>query len=305
MNKHLVILFPILLCLLTSCSDSISIRQTEVPKLVIYAFPTVGDTIPIIVSVTRPIGQTASTINDIRVSCSVDGNEDDVVFADSENVSGLPVLKYYAIGKHSIGANVKISAISSALYGEEMQEAYGSTIIPPLPTLDSVRLDTTFHKEDYYTDIRISLHKIDSVSYYGARILGKDYFSESDSTSYEYKELETDMEPLLNDLTDAELGFGTKNDFYHFMYVFDPSSVKSKIVTVHLNTIQQIYTLGYRLELYSLTPEFYFMLKSINDIKNNEMGEHGLAFIRPTYTNVEGGYGCVAGYGCIKSQWLK
>ncbi len=305
------IMFDILLiiaCALSSCSDSIGINQTEESKFVIFAFPTVSDTIPITVSLTRPIGQAVLTINGIKVSCTVNGKEDEIILSDSTNVSGLPVLTYYAIGKHKAGDNVNIT-VSPLPVGEGTGvgsvSCFGSTTIPPLPTLDSVRLDTTFHKEDYYTDARISFHKIDGVSYYATRLQGMDYFSDSDSTSYEYKEVETSMEPLLNDLTDAELGFGTKNDFYHQMYVFDPSSVKSNTVTVHLNTVQQMYTRAYRVELYSLTPEYYFMMKSINDIKNNEMGEHGLAFIRPTYTNIQGGYGCVAGYGCVKSQWLK
>lgn len=306
MSRHIIILFSFLACLLTSCSDNKDIKQTEVPKFVIYAFPAVGDTIPITVSVTRPIGQAVPVINSIRASCVVNGSEDDVVLADSDNVSGLPVLTYHAVGKHKVGDNIRISVnCSPTIGGKVVGDAYGSTTIPPSPNLDSIRLDTTFHKEDYYTDARVSFHKVDGVSYYAARLQGMDYFSESDSTSYEYKEVETSMEPLLNDLTDAELGFGTKNDFYHLMYVFDPSSIKSDIVTVHLNTVQRIYTQAYRAELYSLTPEYYFMLKSINDINNNEMGEHGLAFIRPTYTNVQGGYGCVAGYGCVKSRWLK
>lgn len=305
MSRHIII-FSFFVCMLASCSDNLDIKQTEAPKFVVYAFPTVSDTIPITVSVTRPIGQAALTINGITISCTVNGKEDEIILSDSTNVSGLPVLTYNAIGKHNVDDKISISVISSHPYGGGGGgEAYGSTIIPPLPTLDSVRLDTTFHKEDYYTDARISFHKIDGGSYYATRLQGKDYFSESDSTSYEYKEIETSMEPLLNDLTDAELGFGTKNDFYHQMYVFDPSSIKSNTVTVHLNTVQRIYTQAYRVELYSLTPEYYFMLKSINDIKNNEMGEHGLAFIRPTYTNIQGGYGCVAGYGCVKSQWLK
>lgn len=306
MNRHIIIIFSFFAYLLTSCSDSIDIKQTEYPKFVIYAFATVGDTIPITVSVTRPIGQAVPVINGIKVSCVVNGSEDNVVLADSTNVSGIPVWTYYALGKHKVRDKIKVSVNSSPPYGGGVGgEAYGCTIIPPSPNMNSIRLDSTFHKEDYYTDIRISLHKVEGVSYYATRLQGMDYFSESDSTSYEYKEVETSMEPLLNDLTDAELGFGTKNDFYHLMYVFDPSSIKSDLVTVHLNTVQRIYTQEYRAELYSLTQEYYFMLKSINDIKNNEMGEHGLAFIRPTYTNVQGGYGCVAGYGCVKSRWLK
>ena len=89
------------------------------------------------------------------------------------------------------------------------------------------------------------------------------------------------------------------------MSFFDSSQVTSQAVTLHLCVLELSYTSAYRVELFSLSPEFYHMLKSINDINNNDIGAHGLAFIQPTYTNISGGYGCVAGYGCVKSAWLR
>lgn len=166
-------------------------------------------------------------------------------------------------------------------------------------------MDTIFHKEDDYTRFRVAFHKTHGVQYYAVRVKGMEYFESVDSVSCVSEEIETSLEPLLNGLTDTELNFGTNNDFYHLMYVFDSSQVTSQAVTLRLCVLGQPYTSAYRVELFSLSPDFYQVLKSINDINNNDIGTHGLAFIQPTYTNISGGYGCVAGYGCVKSAWLR
>ena len=279
MTKQVLFFILITLCILTSCGDNIDIRQGETPKFVIYAFPNASDTIPITISVTKPAGHKTPALSHatIGVTCLINGKVDEIKFADSSNVSGLPVFTYYAIGKE----------------------------IPEASCIDSVSIDTIFNKEDYYTRLKISFNKTHDVQYYAARVKGMEYFESVDSISCVSEEIETSLEPLLNGLTDTELNFGTKNDFYHLMYVFDSSQVASRTVTLHLCVLEQSYTSAYRVELFSLSPEFYHMLKSINDINNNDIGAHGLAFIQPTYTNISGGYGCVAGYGCVNSAWLR
>ena len=228
------------------------------------------------------------------------------MFADSSDVSSLPVLTYYAIGKHKTGDRVRVSVVpTSHQDGLDLTKAWGETQIPESPSIDSISMDTIFHKEDNYTRLKVAFHKTHGVQYYAARVKGMEYFESVDSVSCVSEEIETSLEPLLNGLTDTEISFGTNNDFYHLMYVFDSSQVTSQAVTLHLCVLGQPYTSAYRVELFSLSPEFYQMLKSINDINNNDIGAHGLAFIQPTYTNISGGYGCVAGYGCVKSQWLE
>lgn len=308
MTKQVLFFILITLCMLTSCGDNIDIRQGETPKFVIYAFPSASDTIPITISVTKPAGHKTPVLSHatISVTCLINGKVDEIKFADSSNVSGLPVLTYYAIGKHKTGDRVRVSVVpASHQDGLGLTKAWGETQIPESPSIDSISMDTIFHKEDNYTRLKVPFHKTHGVQYYAARVKGMEYFESVDSASCVSEEIETSLEPLLNGLTDTELNFGTKNDFYQLMYVFDSSQVTSQAVTLHLCVLEQAYVSAYRVELFSLSPEFYHMLKSINDINNNDIGEHGLAFVQPTYTNIYGGYGCVAGYGCVKSQWLK
>lgn len=308
MAKQILSFILITLCILTSCGDNIDIRQGETPKFVIYAFPSASDTIPITISVTKPAGHNTPALSHatISVTCLTNGKADEIIFADSSNVSGLPVLTYYAIGKHKTGDRVRVSVEpASHQDGLDLTKAWGETQIPESPSIDSISMDTIFHKEDDYTRLKVSFNKTHGVQYYAARVKGMEYFKSVDSVSCVSEEIETSLEPLLNGLTDTELNFGTNNDFYHLMYVFNSSQVTLQALTLHLCVLEQLYTSAYRVELFSLSPEFYQMLKSINDINNNDIGAHGLAFIQPTYTNISDGYGCVAGYGCVKSQWLK
>lgn len=308
MTKQVLFFILITLCILTSCGDNIDIRQGEPPKFVIYAFPSASDTISITISVTKPAGHNTPALSHatISVTCQTNGKADVIMFADSSNVSGLPVLTYYAIGKHKTGDRVRVSVVpASHQDGLDLTKAWGETQIPESPSIDSISMDTIFHKEDDYTRFRVAFHKTHGVQYYAVRVKGMEYFESVDSVSCVSEEIETSLEPLLNGLTDTELNFGTNNDFYHLMYVFDSSQVTSQAVTLRLCVLGQPYTSAYRVELFSLSPDFYQVLKSINDINNNDIGTHGLAFIQPTYTNISGGYGCVAGYGCVKSAWLR
>lgn len=308
MTKQVLFFILITLCILTSCGGNINIRQGETPKFVIYAFPSASDTISITISVTKPAGHNTPALSHatISVTCLTNGKADEIIFADSSNVSGLPVLTYYAIGKHKTGDRVRVSVVpASHQDGLDLTKAWGETQIPESPSIDSISMDTIFHKEDDYTRFRVAFHKTHGVQYYAVRVKGMEYFESVDSVSCVSEEIETSLEPLLNGLTDTELNFGTNNDFYHLMYVFDSSQVTSQAVTLRLCVLGQPYTSAYRVELFSLSPDFYQVLKSINDINNNDIGTHGLAFIQPTYTNISGGYGCVAGYGCVKSAWLR
>lgn len=291
------IFFALCLALtLASCSDTIDISQHGKSKLVLYAFASASDTISITVSLCQPTGQVKAvshTLSHVQVKCTTNGQEDMIVLADSG--------KCYAIGKHHAGD--KISVTVSAQIGNSTEEAWGETVIPPTPHIDSVNIDTAFHKDEHYASLRVAFTKTESHNYYAVRVQGIDYFAEDDSLSICYKELETSMEPLLNNLTDAELGFGNNNDFFNLLYIFDTSNTVSATPLLHLNTPLKSYTQAYRTELYSLSPEFYYMMKSLNDAANNEMGKYGMAFMPPSYTNVHGGYGCVAGYGVTTNEW--
>jgi hypothetical protein len=138
--------------------------------------------------------------------------------------------------------------------------------------------------------------------------------TKTDST-YVYPDINTDSEPLLNGITEIDSDFGFSMDFYQNCYIFDAASVSGQSYTLHLNVDnywksqytwgwETLYPIEYQVELYHVTPTYYRFLKSINDARNNDWAKVGLRQIAPTYSNVNGGLGVVAGYNASVSGWM-
>lgn len=111
-----------------------------------------------------------------------------------------------------------------------------------------------------------------------------------------------------------------ENGFYRNLYYWDDTKIQGKSYTIRLNThyetdyeddfitpdgIEHIkHKVKYRIYLYSLSEEFYRYLKSVNEQKNNGLGNSELAPIRSTYTNVSNGIGVVGGCRMFQTEWI-
>lgn len=125
----------------------------------------------------------------------------------------------------------------------------------------------------------------------------------------EVQTIDTDKEPVLNKQTklDEDLGFDGY-EFFDDSYIFDDRLFNGKRYTLHMglnskefntyfsNWWDQLYGFTYIVELYKLTPEYYRYLSAINSAKSNSWAEAGIMQVTPTYSNVKGGFGVVAGY---------
>ena len=67
----------------------------------------------------------------------------------------------------------------------------------------------------------------------------------------------------------------------------------------------QLVSPYYRVILYHITPEFYHFIHSIGSIDNNDLAKAGLSNIAPTFGNVKGGIGMMAGYQKTKTKWTR
>ena len=294
------LLYLIVAISLVSCQDTISLDQIKGKNaLVVYAFPTTNDTIIINISASQPIRGNSEGLSITSVRCTTNGIDDLIVDADYTNDSETTVATYYAIGEHSIGDEIQIT-----VNDDNLPTVSARTIIPASKAIEATKIDTTFYKGSLYTRLRLTFEDNESSTYYAVRVVGL-YVPEDESTKgrTEFVELETSAEPILNNYSNAELGFGSWNDYYHNMYIFDDSSFKNRSATLHLYTRQKSWLESYKVQLFVLSPEYYRMLKSLNDIKNNNIGSNGLSFMFSTYTNVNGGYGCVAGYSMDETIW--
>lgn len=282
----------------TACRDTVCLDQLQKENtLVVYAFPTTRDTIPIMVSVAKAMNRQQQGLCCIQIRCTVNGADDRLIYLGTENYDGFPVASFFAIGKHQVGDSIVISARS-----QDFAEARGTTIIPPPGKIGGCQIDTILYKGNNYTQLRLEIQPSSASRYYAVRLEGWNVLDEGIEEK-EYKKVETTLEPLLNYYTDSDIEFGTWNDYYHRMYTFEKPETEP--FYIRLCTTERRYTSAYRTQLFSLSPEFFLLLKSLNDTDNNDIGKYGMAFVRPTFSNVIGGYGCVAAYTNVNSEWMK
>ena len=134
------------------------------------------------------------------------------------------------------------------------------------------------------------------------------------------KQMKIYDEPLLNTSSGLDDILMIENEFYRNLYYWDDTKIQGKSYKVRLNTnyeadyeddfitpdgVEHIKCqVKYRISLYSLSEEFYRYLKSLNDQKNNGLGNSELAPIRSTYTNVINGIGVVGGCRMFQTKWI-
>ena len=171
MTKAINIILTLITFVATACSDNVSLDQlTHNPsKLVIYAFPTEGDTIDITISATYPISGKMPTINIQSLSCTTNGIADRIIsLGDSIIDNSIPIMRFAAIGTHSYGGRIDIKVKAT-----DFQEAYGNTVIPQKPTIENVWLETSSFKGSNYPVVRLNMIDNMSTPYYAVRIEGK------------------------------------------------------------------------------------------------------------------------------------
>lgn len=306
------VLLPLLL-LLASCRDTASIRPLKAePRLVVHAFPTVGDTLDIRVSLTRPINGSMPRLDVRQVRCLVNGRPAEVSLLRQDSVQGFPVHTYRVVSPLNVGDEVSLTVQAQGL-----PTASASTLIPRLTPLTRLQKDTIYRRERRFHRLGVTFPDREQPDYYAVRVAGREmrvlkyYDYEGDGElhydttfiSQGFQDVETTLEPMLNNGTTGDGVFADDDrSFYGQMYVFNDIYATSRQPTIHLY-MSALRADQYQVHFYTLSPEYYRMLRSLNDDSNNDLGEYGFAFKGTTYTNVQGGFGCVAGYTLSLSGW--
>lgn len=316
---------------LTSCEHTVSILDIEAEsELVIYAFPTTDDEYLVNVSLTRPTAGEVGTLDDVSVECTTNGRADEVTFVHAESHYGIPMATYRVKGEHRSGDNISISVKASSL--GKPRAATASTTIPAPAPMDVTSVDTLYADspklrfllhaslplrgdEGYYaTRLTNVYHEpyfddFDIDNYYGSKPSDLDeVYHESDwlnfsPTRYSHLRINPSHEPLLNHYSDLNLD--PWDEYYKCMYFFTSDDVRSSSqgdnqgrVVLHLQTDFPRQPEYIDVQFYTLSREYFLMLRHINDQLSNELAESGFAQTYSTYSNVRGGFGCVAAYAC-------
>lgn len=361
---------------LVSCKDDFDIdKLQDTSRLVVYSFPTEGDTTLVAVTRSLPISsfkgnkdvQSQQTV-DANIIYKVNGELQEVkriknvqearLFSKALGNDGLKILvgQYYVVGKQKAGDKIEIQALADGY-----PSVSASTSIPEKVELKMG--DIRLNEKSVDHDVYFSVDKLEatfsdaasSTDYYWVRVDRKQKVGtikgtpkESDSWAFEiwadnylqyldyknreeyaehvwdfstlwenitYPEIVTSSEPLLSKKSSLNDDFGF--DIYKFFngaYIFNDQTINGQTYTMHLEVDANddywnpsygwdcLYGFNYSVELYKVTPEYYRFLKSINDAQSNSWADAGLMQVTPTYSNVKGGFGVVAGYNTFEAS---
>jgi hypothetical protein len=133
-----------------------------------------------------------------------------------------------------------------------------------------------------------------------------------------WPEMVTTSEPLINKKSELDDDFGfDEYKYFDDVYIFNDRTINGQTYTMHLEVNSndsywhtydgwdRLFGFTYNVQLCKVTPEYYRFLKSINDAQSNSWADAGLMQVTPTYSNVKGGFGVVAGFNvCEASKYI-
>lgn len=369
----------LLLCMtLNSCKDDFDVEKLQdSPHLVVYSFPTVGDTTLVAVTKSLPVASfkgdkdvqshqrvDAHIIYKVNgVECPVkriETREEAQCLTVARNSGALDDLigQYYAVGKQKEGDEVSVevsaegmSPVSASTYipkkvdvklGEVLQDEKSSDGDTYVDKVEASFQDDASATDYYFVKVKYSCK--DGMAMGIRNIWGDELDTLCVYNSYEYLEyqddytwnfdslywatsdrtLDTANEPVLSKKSKLDDDFGIDDYvFYDNAYVFNDRMINGKDYTLHLDAYHGTYNANssfldhrydwsyvfgyvYMVGLYAITPEYYRFLKSIDDAQSNSWADAGLMQVTPTYSNVKGGFGVVAGYNAsFSSRYFK
>lgn len=314
-NTSLLLLF----IFIVSCSYDFDLGDMDATaKLVLYCMPNANsDTTLIQLYRSLPVAQqrkAGKEISNAHITFTVNGKEQTVHYAEIDKYF-VRAGCYYVIGRWKETDIIRVSAEADGL-----PAVCAETTIPtsfPLKKVDMVLKQNIDNKLQF----RITFQDKGKESFYGIRIVKKvvyeDLIENENSSIYtETLDLELDDEPLLNNKTGLDATFDYSTNFYQYLYIWSNEQILNREYTLRLNTFysadweadkwssSSLHTF-YKMYFYMLSPELYKYLKSLNDMKNNELGNKGLAPIRSNYTNIENGIGVLGSCQITETEWLK
>lgn len=312
MKKIICLILP---AVLSSCTYHFELDEVDAcEKLVLYCFPSNKDTTVIQLSKSVPVSKREPLDKCVRnadIHFTVNGKEQ-AIYWNEDSTSSLPAQCYYTLGKWGKNDCLRLQAASTGLPAITAQ-----TVMPDNFPLKEVRL---VRKGDSDNTLQVLVTFKDdggTNDYYGIRLIKKEITTKDGDKNISFQSVEFDLkdEPLLNNLSDLDEIFMFSNRFFQNLYIWDDEKIPGKEYTVRLNMDYQkdydvdwdnfSYREEYKIYLYKFSPEFYSYFKTLNNINNNDLGNHGLSPMLHHYTNVSNGIGVVGACQITETEWLK
>ncbi len=323
---------------LTACKDDFSIDKVKsTPKLILYCMPTVGDTTVIKLTRSLPVNTQGNItpVNDAHINYSVNGKTAEII--------NLGDGTYKAVAHQTAGDRITLKAEAEGLPVVSASTTILDAVVIDDVKIKKVHLYSNYDEmaEDFYQLSASFTDPGNTKDYYAVQVVdgtiishkgeiytqnSSQYRAPSDiademDTVESVRQIYLDSEPLINRLGNIDYDFGYDDDDYDHFYLFTDDDINGKTYTLHLNvwyepgqeTVKlpdgsmssQLVSPYYRVILYHITPEFYHFIHSIGSIDNNDLAKAGLSNIAPTFGNVKGGIGMMAGYQKAKTKWTR
>ena len=309
------IIYLILAAILSSCTYHFELDEVDASeKLVLYCFPSNKDTTVIQLSKSVPVSKREPLDKSVRnadIHFTVNGKEQ-AIYWNEDSTSSLPAQCYYTLGKWGKNDCLQLQAASTGLPAITAQ-----TVMPDNFPLKEIRLAPKGDSDNTLQVLLTFKYDGGTNDYYGIRLIKKEITTKDGDEDVSFQSVEFDLkdEPLLNNLSDLDEIFMFSNRFFQNLYIWDDEKIPGKEYTVRLNMDYQkdydvdwdnfSYREEYKIYLYKLSPEFYSYFKTLNNINNNDLGNHGLSPMLHHYTNVSNGIGVVGACQITEKEWLK
>lgn len=303
-------IFLFLTLLVSGCKDDASLESfRQESKLVVYSFPTIGDTTYIHVTRSVPIRDYADSVQLHGVDHAT------VVYTVNDvpcPVTSLGNGYYRVTGHQRAGDNVTLRVKDGSADEVTAHVAIPDTVAVSEVSIRDVKLfDEYSSTPEPFNQISVTFTDDAAThSYYAVRVKQSlSYGDTVDESKVSYVPLDTWSESLLSSLSDIDSEFGFSDDYFANFYIFDDTDINGRTYTLHLNVSPYVGlpvdNVFYQVELMRITPEFYHFMQALNQIENDELARGGLSQIRPTVTNVAGGLGLVGGWNGARTEWIK
>lgn len=309
------IIYLILTAVLSSCTYHFELDEVDASeKLVLYCFPSNKDTTVIQLSRSVPISkreQLDKSVRNADIHFTVNGKEQ-AIYWNEDSTSSLPAQCYYTLGKWGQNDCLQLQVAST-----ELPTITAQTGMPDNFPLKEIRLAPKESNENTL-QVLVTFKDDEGINdYYGIRMMKKEIRTRDNEEDISFHPVEFDLkdEPLLDNLSDLDEIFMFSNRFFQNLYLWDDEKIPGKEYTLRLNMDYQkdyeydwdnsSYREEYKIYLYKLSPEFYNYFKTLNNINNNDLGNHGLSPMLHHYTNVSNGIGVVGACQITETEWLK
>lgn len=304
--------------LCSACTYEFDLNQPKcTEKPVLYAFPGNRDTLVIQFTKSVPVYSADSllpAIRDARISVEIGGQTCQALW-NEEATTSIPAQCYYVVRPISVGQRVFVRAVKDGF-----PELSAETSVPELIPMEEWRIDSIVTNNSKQICFQVGFRDPGGSRFYGLRIekrVDVEVHNQEDGDyQYSYRTTEycsLDDEPLLNEKNGLE-GFLTENKKYDDnFYIWDNKTILGKKYMLKLSAspeysiFNENYTsiVYYRIAFYTLSDAYFHYLERKNEILNNDLGDMGMAPNRPSYTNVKGGLGVVAGYQVQYTPWVR